>query len=242
MGYGGAITLGGGRSRTKTSERSELNQTSTQAQTQTGSTFGVTTTLDPQTIATLQSVIQTIAPNVGQSADADLIRTLSSQLATSLDPALVQANIKAAQDVAIRNFSMNQGAQIAGLQQQVGSKGNAFSQIIQNAGNADLSALLAQISTQGQLGFAAQQSANLGAAIQGIGSASQVARTPLQDLLASISTLTGARTEASVNTQQQANAINNLNAIQTSKGEEFMRYFNHQGQGSYNASPSGGGF
>lgn len=207
------INLGLGGSKQSQKQTSITNQTEQQtaSQQQTGS--GVTTTLDPRTIQTLQGIIQTLAPGIGTSPDAEMIRTLSQQLSTSLDPALVNANIKASQDVAIRNFQNNQGAQIAGLQQQVGSKGNAFSQIIQNQGNADLATLLAQITTQGQLGFAAQDAANKAGAIQGFGAASQVQRGPLQDLLGAIAALTGARTES----ETQQNSLSNLMSVLSSR-------------------------
>lgn len=220
------INLGFGGSKTSQSQTSQTTQNEQQTGSQSQQGSGITTTLDPQTIQTLQGIIQTLAPGVGQSPDAEMIRTLSSQLATSLDPALVNANIKASQDVAIRNFQNNQGAQITGLQQQVGSKGNAFSQIIQSQGSADLATLLAQIDTQGRLGFAAQNSANLGGAIQGFGAASAVQRSPLQDLLASIATLTGARTEQTTQQNSLSNLISNLTSRTDTQGTSKSRGFN----------------
>lgn len=219
------INLGFGGSKTSQNQTSVTTQNEQQIGSQSQQGSGITTTLDPQTIQTLQGIIQTLAPGVGQSPDAEMIRTLSSQLATSLDPALVNANIKASQDVAIRNFQNNQGAQIAGLQQQVGSKGNAFSQIIQSQGNADLAALLAQISTQGQLGFAAQRAANLGGAMQGFGAASQVAQGPMNQLLAAIATLTGARTEQTTQQNSLSNLISSLTSRTDTTGTTKSRGF-----------------
>lgn len=207
-----ALSLNLGGSLSKQSQESTSKTTQNETQSGTNKQFGstVVTNLDPQTIQTLQGVIQSIAPTVGQSVDADTIRALSGQLATNLDPALVEANIQASQAAAIRNFQVNQAPQIAQFQQQVGSKGNTFSQILQTQGNVDLATMLAQISNEARLGAAAQRSADLGGAIQGRAAASQVAQSPLNALLASIATLTGARTEQQVDMTSLSNLVSNL--------------------------------
>lgn len=213
-----ALNLGLGGSNTK--QNSEVNTTQNQNQVESGSVQGqnITTTLDPRTIATLQGIIQTLAPNVGQSADASMIRQLSGQLANNLDPSLVNANIKAAQDVAIRNFNLNQGTQISNLQQLVGSKGNGVSQQVASQGNADISALLAQIDAQTRLQASGQRSADLSGAISGFAGATQVGQAPLNQLLASIATLTGARTEQNTNQTSLSNLIAALTSNQKSTG------------------------
>lgn len=215
------FNIGFGRSvgKQKQMVTTDISQQQTQKQQTSSTGHGVTTTLDPQTIATLQGVIQQLAPNVGQSADADLIRSLSGQLATNLDPALVEANIQAAQSAAIRNFDLNQGAQIRSLAQQVGSTGNGFVQGVMTQGNVDLSTMLAQLDAQTRLGAAGQRSADLSGAIQGIGAASQVGQQPLNQLLSAIATLTGARTEQ--NTSEQS--LNDLIATMQQHSTEFTR-------------------
>lgn len=230
------IGLGGGRQRVKEKSHEEVNSTATQSQTSSQHISGVQTTLDAGTIATLQGIIQNIAPNIGQSADADMIRALSGQLATNLDPALVEANIQSSQAAAVRNFNMNQGAQIKNFEQLIGSKGNTFAQIIANQGNVDLATMLAQIADQTRLGAAAQRSADLGGAIQGTAAAAQVGQQPLNQLLAAIATLTGARTETSMDQQNLSNTVNNLNQITDTQGETFGRYFNHNFKGSIGAT------
>lgn len=211
------LNLGGSIQKTSGQQDTTQQQSQISKEQQTGSQ--ITTNLDAGTIATLQQIIQTLSPTVGQSQDADMIRQLSGKLATNLDPAIVQANIDASQAAAIRNFQQNQGAQIAGLQQQIGSTGNSFAQIIQQQGNVDLSTMLAQIAAQFQLGAAGQRSADLSGAIAGFGAAGQAQSQPLQQLLAAVSTLSGARTQTDTNQQSFADTVSNLTQQVKSKGK-----------------------
>lgn len=218
----GLLDLGFGSS--SQNQKSSTTQKQTQNQTQTGTGSTTATTLDPKTVATLQGIIQQIAPQVGQSADADIVRQLSGKLAGNLDPALVTANIQAAQTAATRNFNVNQGAQIANLQQQIGSKGNTFSTLVAGQGQADLAGILQQIATQGQLSASAQQSSNLAGAISGFGSAGQVQAEPLKQLLAVVSSLTGAETKQNSTSTSISDLISNL--VSNTTGKTSSQGFN----------------
>lgn len=221
-----ALNLGFGSSKSSQNQMQKTEQTQSEvgSNKQFGST--VTTNLDQGTISTLQGIIQQIAPTIGQSADADMIRALSGQLATNLDPALVEANIASSQAAAVRNFNLNQGAQIKNFEQLIGSKGNTFSQIIQNQGNVDLATMLAQIADQTRLGAAAQRSADLGGAIQGTAAAGQVEQQPLNQLLAAVATLSGARTEQQVDMTSLQNLISQLSSRTDTTGTSKSRGFN----------------
>lgn len=215
LGFGGSKTSQVGM------EKTEQSQNQVGSNQQFGST--VVSSLDPQTIATLQGVIQSIAPNIGSSMDADTIRMLSGQLATNLDPGLVEANIASSQAAAARNFALNQGAQISQFAQLVGSKGNTFVQGEMTRGNVDLATMLASIADQTRLGAAAQRSADLGGAIQGTAAASQVQQQPLNQLLAAIATLTGARTEQVTDMTSLSNLVSNLTSRTDTTGTSRSR-------------------
>lgn len=221
-----ALNLGFGSSKSSQTQQSKTTQSESQVGTNKQFGTNVTTTLDPGTIGTLTSLIRGLAPAVGQSLDADAIRSLSGQLATNLDPALVEANIKASQAAATRNFNLNQGTQIANFQQQIGSKGNTFSQLLETQGNVDLATMLAQIDTQARLGASQQRSSDLSGAIQGRAVASNVAASPLNQLLAAVATLTGAQTTQQVDMTSLSNLLSNLTSETQSKGTSKSSGFN----------------
>ena len=196
-----------------------FNQTESGSTTQTGSQTGKssTTTLDPATISTLQGIIQQIAPGVnGSSPDADMIRQLSGQLAANLDPAAVQKNIDTSLAAATQVFDQRQGANIANIQQQIGSTGNSFSSLIQQQGDVDLSTMLAKLSSDIQLNASSQHAGELGAAIEGLGRATAVGESPLRQLLSAISTLSGAQTTQETEATSLVDVISNITKSGTS--------------------------
>lgn len=224
-----ALNLGFGSSKGSQTGMQKTEQSQSQVGSEKQFGTNVTTTLDQGTISTLQGIIQSIAPNVGSSVDADTIRALSGQLATNLDPALVEANIQASQAAAVRNFNLNQGAQIANFQQLIGSKGNTFAQQIQQQGNVDLATMLAQIDSNTRLQAAGQRSQDLSGAIQGTAAAGQVQQQPLNQLLAAIATLSGAQTTQQVDMNNLTNLVSNLTSrtdtTQSSKSRGFSLGF-----------------
>jgi len=206
-----ALNLGG--SFQKQSQKSSFEQSQTGAQNTTGSATGsqVSTTLDPATIGILQDVIGTLVGTFSEgSADAEAIRALSGQLAQNTDPNAVNEMVNASVAEAQRQFSLNQGAQINQLQQLVGGKGNSFSQIIQNQGNVDLSTSLAKIIADIRMGASSQHATELASAMQGYAGAADASQAPLQQLLAAISTLTGARTETQTEESQIMEVLSSM--------------------------------
>src|SRR5262245_56187278 len=112
--------LTGSDSGSTTETKTSTNQTQTQhgSVKQTGS--GVTTTLDPGTIALLQGVIKTLAPG-GTSPFASQALGLVNQLTTLNNPANVDARVASAIGAARQQFDIGEGAQIAQIQQDIGS-------------------------------------------------------------------------------------------------------------------------
>lgn len=212
--------LAGGSSKQASTFDQKESGTTSQKAVQTGS--ATTTTLDPATIGILQGVIKQLAPGVaGGSPDADMIRQLSGQLATNLDPAAVQNNIDTSFAAAQQVFNQNQGAQISGLQQQIGSTGNSFAQLIEGQGDVELSTMLAKLASDIQLNASSQHAGELGAAIEGLGRATAVGESPLRQLLSAISTLSGAQTTQESEATSLVDVISNIqkSGTSTTKGK-----------------------
>ena len=214
MGLWDALS-GTGQKQATTFDQKESG-TTTQNATQTGK--ATTTTLDPGTINILKGVIGQLAPGVGAgSADADMIRQLSGQLATNLDPAAVQNNIQTSLAAATQVFDQRQGANIANVQQQIGSTGNSFSALIEQQGDVELSTMLAKLASDIQLNAGSQHAGELGAAIEGLGRATAVGESPLRQLLSAISTLSGAETTQESESKSLVDVISNIQRSGTSQ-------------------------
>jgi hypothetical protein len=79
--------------------------------------------------------------------------------------------------------------------------------------------MLAQIANEARLGAAAQRSTDLSGAIGGFNVAGSAASQPLQQLLAAVATLSGARTESNTNQQSFADTVSNLTQQVKTKGK-----------------------
>lgn len=175
------------------------NTNTTQAQNtqgtsgQTGSS--VTSSLDAGTISLLQGLIPQLSGKLnpgGSSVDLSAIRTDAEGLRAN-SQFDVQGMIKAQQDAARQEFAQGQGAQIAGLQRQIGSKGNSFSTLIEQQGQATLETNLAKIAADVTANARAQSDQELAAAAGASANAGnlELAQTagPIQNLIAVITAL-----------------------------------------------------
>jgi len=227
MGFFSSIFGTDSGSTTEQTQNSTTSANQTQSQkgntTQSGST--TQSTLDPETLAMLKSILPGLVSDVGgATADAGAIRGIVSKLAGGSNQDLVNAQISSSQAEAKRQFGIGEGAQIAGLEQQIGSKGNSFSQLLEQKGNTDLVTSLTAISDQARLDASKQSSADLGAAIAGSSAAAAADQAPLQQFLATIQALTGAQTtQATSGTQVsdvsgQATGVSNTSTVGKTKG------------------------
>lgn len=196
MGFWSGLTGSDG----KTSQTSQSTATSAKDLSQaTKGTVGnagtsITSTLDPGTIATLRDTIGRLAPQAGRSQDADTIRSLIPLLQANADPAVIDASIKSQQAEATRKFALGEGAQIAQTQQQIGSKGNSASILLEQQGNNDLQTSLSSLASTIQAQGRAQHGQDLSAAVGASGAAANAEAGPLTQLLSAIQVLSGAQT------------------------------------------------
>lgn len=160
---------------------------------QTGSS--VTSSLDAGTLSLLQNLIPQLAGNLnpsGSSVDLSAIRTSAAGLSANANTD-ISGMIKAQQDQARQDFAQGQGAQIAGLQRQIGSKGNTFSALIEQQGQAQLETTLAKIASDVTMNARAQSDQELAASAGASANAGNLALSqtagPLQNLIAAISAL-----------------------------------------------------
>lgn len=213
-------SLFGTDSGSTTDQWTKQTATQQQQQKQTGTTTATgkaaTSTLDPETIAMLKGVIGDLSGGAaGGTADAATIRGIVAQLAGNQNADLVNNQISSASAEARRQFGIGEGAQIAGLEQQIGSKGNSFSQLLEQKGNIDLETSIAAISDQARLDASKQQSANLGAAIAGTSAAEAADQAPLNKFLSAIQVLTGAQTTQTSDQTQISDLLAAITGTQT---------------------------
>lgn len=186
----------------------------TAATTGTATTRGVTSTLDAGTLGVLQQLVQSLGGNVGQSADADAIRMLTKRQTELNDPGDVEAQIASTQAEAKRQFKQGTASSIAQVQQQIGSRGNSFSALLEEQGQVDLATSLAKVASDIRANAKNQEASNLANAIQGISTAAQVGQMPLETLLSAISVLKGATVETGQT--QVSDQSQSSNQVQTS--------------------------
>ena len=168
----------------------------------------VTSSLDAGTIGILTDLLKknaSIAGNsVGGTANSDFIKNIAQTFltkGTTGDAAAVKAATDASVAKSKLDFETGEGQQVAGIQQQVGSKNNSFSELIQQKGQNDLTTQIANIVAQGELQASSLSSADLGAAVDAMVKASSVAgndaSATLNPVLQIAALLKGAQTQSS---------------------------------------------
>lgn len=192
MGFWSGLT--GSDTGSTTEQTSKTNQTQTQKGTTNVAGSATQTSLDQGTIDLLTGVIGNLGGNLGAgSADANSIRALLPELISSVSPEMINGAIDAAQKSAEQSFRLGEGTNIKGLQQQIGSKGNTFSALIEQQGNVDLATNLGKIAADTTLQGAQLRGQNIAQAIGGYGAASQVSQAPIDNFLSAIKVLEGAK-------------------------------------------------
>lgn len=224
MGLWDKIAGTGGKQ--SSTQNSTTKASGTQAQTGTVGGTSKVTTLDPGTIGLLQGVIQGLGANAGVSY-GDEISGLSSQLATLFDPAMIDHSIQADQASAIQTYNNTVLPDLNVAANVIGSSGHSFSMLAKSSGAAQLATQLAQIAAQTRLQGTQLQAGALSSAIGGYGAAAAAEQSPIQTLLAAISTLTGAETEG--NTEQLYNLMNTTNQTTDFTGTEVTKSKNTPG-------------
>lgn len=205
-------TLFGGTSSASSSTKTDQSTTGTQQTTsnqqQTGSTqqagTQVTSSLDAGTLSQLQSIVQKLGTNLGSSnsGDADFIRTIAAKLYSNAnDSSSFDAAAQASTSAAERQFQTQTAPGVNQFAQEVGSKGNTFSDIISQNANVDLQTQIASIMANSKLAFQQAQNQGLTAAA---GATAQAGSTevaednaPLTQFLSAISALENAQTTSS---------------------------------------------
>lgn len=243
----GSSSKSSSNSNTKGSSTTRNNQTTTTTEKggSTSTTQGETTTLDPATIALLQSLTSKFAGQLDNTGtDAASLRNVAQQLTTNAnDTKALDASILTGQNEAERQFQLNEGKQISGLQDQIGSKGNTFSQLLEQSGSSDLQTQLQNILATTKVQEQANKTSGLSAAAGVYSQASQVgideANAPEQRLLSIISALKGAQTDtnSTTDTTNFENILSQLNGTSTTDSNSTT---NQTGQQSSNPGVIGG--
>lgn len=243
----GSSSKTSGTSTTKGSSTTKNNQTTstTEKGGSTSTTQGTVTTLDPATLALLQSLTTKFAGQLDNTGtDAASLRNIASQLTTNAnDTKALDASILTGQSEAERQFQLNEGKTIAGVQQQIGSTGNTFSQLLSQSGSADLQSQLQNILATTKVQEQANKTTGLSAAAGVYDQASQVgideANAPEQRLLSIISALKGAQTttDSTTNTSNFEDIISQLTGTSITDSNSST---NQTGQQSNNPGVVGG--
>lgn len=209
-----------------TTQSGTQNTSGTSSQNQASTGSNVTSSLDPATQALLTSLLPSLvtkasAGTTGTPANEDTLQGIGQTLiakASGTNDTNVANAVKAATDQAKLSFETGEGQDIATTQQAIGSKGNTFSQLIQQKGQNDLTTTIANIAAQGQLQASQLDTQDLNSAISAISSASSSGATDVSSALAPlisiISALKGATTTA--NSNDISNIIGSTNSDTTS--------------------------
>lgn len=204
---------------TQTGTATQTNNT-TQNQTSSGSTTsntaqnqnttGNVSTLDDASKAALQSLLGPLLQNASSGAtntgNSDALKAIADQFLnkSGTEAGLVQSATDAAVNKAKLDFQTGEGQQVNQVAQQIGSKGNTFSQQLSDKAQNDLLTQIAAITSSGALQASQLQNQDLQSAIQALVSGSQVAgqdaSTTLAPLLQVISLLKGADTTTTQST------------------------------------------
>lgn len=243
----GSSQKSSGSSTTKGTSKTTNNQTTntTERGGSTSTTQGTVSTLDPATLALLQSLTTKYAGELDNTGtDAASLRNIAKQLTTNAsDTKALDASILTGQSEAERNFQLNEGKTIAGIQQQIGGKGNTFSALLEQNGSADLQSQLQNILATTKVQEQANKTSGLTSAANVFGQASQVgideANAPEQRLLSIISALKGAQTttDSTTNTTNFEDILSQLNGTSTTDQNSTT---NQTGQQSSNPGIIGG--
>lgn len=191
-------TKSSGTSSTQTDQTTTSHGTSTT----TGSSSSSVMTLDPATIAMLQSLTGEYASQLGNTGtDAASLRSVAGQLVSNAtNSSQMEASIAANRDEATREFNTGEGTRISGLTQQIGSKGNTFAQLLEQGGSSDLQTQLAKVASDAMLQQQQNETAGLSAAANVYTQAGQTgineANAPLDRLMSIMAMLKGADTES----------------------------------------------
>lgn len=217
MGFWSALT--GGDSGSTTEQTQKQNQSQTQKATGTQTGKASVSTLDAGTVSLLQDVIKNLGTGFAKgSGDAENIRSLLPLLLSNTSPEAVQSGIDAASAAATRTFRAGEGSNIKQLEQQVGSRGNSFSQLIEQQGNVDLATVIAQVTATQQAQARQQRGQDVATAVGADVSAAQAGTLPLTQLLQSIEGLKGSTTTQQTEQQTSQDMLATLLSDTTSKG------------------------
>jgi hypothetical protein len=216
MGFFSALT--GSDSGSTTEQTTKSNQTQTQKGTTKQSGQSTTTALDSSSLALLQSVVANLGTKLGtDNPDAILVRSLIPQLLQSASPEAIDAGIAASSQAAIQAYKKGEGANIANVQQQVGSKGNSFSALLEQQGNVDLASTLASIAENARAQGRQQFGQNVATAIGAGGTAAQINAQQTNDFLGGIKALEGAQVTQNTSETQIQDMLATLVADSFSK-------------------------
>lgn len=217
MGFFSALT--GSDTGSTTEQTTKSNQTQTQKGTTSQKGSSTTTALDSGSLALLQSVVANLGSKLGtDNPDAVLVRSLIPTLMASADPKAIDAGIEASQQAAIRQYKQGTGAQIAGIQQQIGSKNNGFSALLEQQGNVDLATTLAQVAESARAQGRQQFGQNVSTAIGAGGTAAQINAQQTNDFLGSIKALEGGQVSQQSSETQLQDLLSSLVADSFTKG------------------------
>lgn len=207
----------------------QATNTSNTGQSSTGTSAAgtsVTSTLSPQVQAMLTALLPQLTGNVaggttGTAANPSIINSLSQTLADNSEtPAISSSALAGQESAAVTSFNQGEAVNIGQEQQQIGSTGNTYSQLVAQKGQQDLASTLSGIVGNAAATNAQISQQDLQDAISGVSSSSAASGATVSQLMALIQGLSGATTVTNTgqttasNTDTSSDTTDLVNTIQ----------------------------
>lgn len=218
---------GSTNSSTSQNNSSNTSSNSTQNTSSTAAGTAITSTLDSGTQDLLKSLVPILTAHVGNNsgtADADLIRSLSQVAANnSSKPAISAEDIAGKNSAAVNSYNKNEAVSIGKLQQRIGSKGNTYSQQVEQSGQVDLAATLAGIAADSAATNKQFEQSGLQQAISGVATASGVDNAGGQNAIAQLMSVIQGLTGATTTTQTGQTLMGETKQATNTTTEELLK-------------------
>lgn len=197
-------------------QQSATNSNTTQQNQSSASGRNVTSTLDANTMGTLQQLIRNLSTTpAGGGSQGAINNVVQTILQNAQKPAVSDADIAGKQSAAVTSFNQGEAVDIGRLQNAIGSKNNTYSTLVAQKGQQDLASTLAGIVADAHLQNTTVQNQQLQTAIQALVQSAGVGSQNVQDIAGLVAQLKGATTteDTSQSISGQTNQQNVANTV-----------------------------